>query len=168
MLRVQLDADPLDQVDLGFEEIDVALLVLEEVIEQHLRHVITEVEADLTRGFVIVACDMLALEVAFENFLDVLADHKWRDILQVRMPFEEDDAIDQLVGVLHFLDRFRPPLLGEILEAPVVEHAKMQPVLVDGRQLMAKRLVEKLDDFGIALHGAGSFSRGANRAPKPI
>jgi len=50
---------------------------------------------------------------------------------------------DQLVGVLHLLDRFLAPLLGERLVAPIVEQPVMQPVLVDRRQFVPQRLIEK-------------------------
>ena len=58
----------------------------------------------------------------------------------------------ELVGVLHLLDRFLAPLLGERLVAPIVEQPVMQPVLVDGRQFVPQALVEKIDDARIAFH----------------
>jgi hypothetical protein len=69
-------------------------------------------------------------------------------------PSRKDDAVDQLVGVLHFLDGFRAPFLGEILEAPVVEQAIVQPILIDRGQFVPERLVQEIDDLWIALHGA--------------
>src|SRR3546814_10771168 len=35
----------------------------------------------------------------------------------------------------------------------IVEHAIMQPILVDRGQLILERLVEEIDDFFVALHG---------------
>ena len=55
--------------------------------------------------------------------------------------------VDQLVGVVHLLDRFLALLLGELGEAPVVEQAVVQPVLVDGAELELQRLVKLLDDL---------------------
>jgi hypothetical protein len=56
--------------------------------------------------------------------------------------------------MLHFVDRFMAFIFGETCHAPVVEQAVVQPVLVDGRQLVAKRDIEMLDDLRIALHGS--------------
>jgi hypothetical protein len=72
--------------------------------------------------------------------------------LHVGEAVEEDDAFHQLVGVLHLLDRFLAPLLGEVLQAPVVQQAVVQPVLVDGRQFVSQGLVQEIDDLWIALH----------------
>src|SRR3546814_12127812 len=44
-------------------------------------------------------------------------------------------------------------LLGEQLDAPVIEHPVMQEILVDRGQLVLERLVQEIDDLGIALHG---------------
>ena len=57
---------------------------------------------------------VLGLEIAFEDLLDVLADHQRIELLHVGKAFEEDDARDQLVGVMHLLDRFLALLLGEL------------------------------------------------------
>ena len=44
-------------------------------------------------------------------------------------------------------------LQRDLGEAPVAEHACMKEVLVDRGQLQLERLVQVLDDFGIALQG---------------
>jgi hypothetical protein len=74
--------------------------------------------------------------------------------LQIGKAVEEDDALDQLVGMLHLLDRFLAPLLGQRFQAPVVQQPVVQPVLIDRGELMPQRLVEIFDDLGIALHAA--------------
>src|SRR5690606_8949143 len=40
-----------------------------------------------------------------------------------------------------------------IFEAPVLQHLGVQEVLVDRGEFVVERLVEELDDLGIALHG---------------
>ena len=40
LLGVELEPDPLDQIELGFEEIDVMFLVLHQALEQIARNVI--------------------------------------------------------------------------------------------------------------------------------
>src|SRR5262245_27983000 len=54
--------------------------------------------------------------------------------------------------MLHLLDRFLTPLLCQVLVSPIVKQPVVQPVLVDGGQLVAKRLVEKLDDSYVTFH----------------
>jgi len=91
---------------------------------------------------------------AVEQFLDILADVQRIEYLHVRKAVEKDDPVDQFVGVLHFLDRFLAPFPGEILQAPIVEQPVVQPVLVDRSQFVAERLVQEIDDLGVALHDA--------------
>src|SRR5215470_2887542 len=55
--------------------------------------------------------------------------------------------------MLHLLDGFLAPFLGEIAVAPVVQHPVVNPVLVDGGELAAQPFVEIFDDPRIALHG---------------
>ncbi len=45
-------------------------------------------------------------EIAPEAFLDVLADHELAEILQIGHAIEEENALDELVGVLHLIDGF--------------------------------------------------------------
>src|SRR5262249_29983561 len=74
--------------------------------------------------------------------------------LHVRKPVEEDDALHDLVGMLHFLHRLLAPFLGQREVAPIVQQPVMQPVLVDGGELMPQATVEIFDDSCVALHGA--------------
>ena len=59
----------------------------------------------------------------------------------------------ELVGVMHLLDQFRPLLLGEFRETPVLGQPVMHPVLVDGAELELQRLVQAVDDPCVAFHG---------------
>ena len=72
------------------------------------------------------------------------------------MTFEEDDAVDQPVGVMHLLDQFLPLLLGEARETPVLGQPIVQPVLVDGAELELQRLVQAVDDPLVAFHELSS------------
>ena len=67
------------------------------------------------------------------------------------------------IGVLHLVDRFLVLVLGELLVAPVLVHAAMQEILVDRGELVVQRLVEVLDDFGVALHRDLPWWRRATR-----
>jgi hypothetical protein len=95
----------------------------------------------------------LELEVAFESFRRAFAHQELVQVLQVGQAVEEQDALDQLVGVLHLVDRLVVLVLGEFLQAPVLQHLGVQEVLVDRGQLVVERLVEEFDDLGVALHG---------------
>src|SRR4029079_1567781 len=92
--------------------------------------------------------------MSFYDFLDVLADAQGIEHLHVGKAVEEQDAVGELVGVLHLLDGFLAPDLGHFQKAPIVQEPVMQPVLADGGEFAAQALVEIIDDFWVALHGA--------------
>src|ERR1700679_1294704 len=54
--------------------------------------------------------------------------------------------------MLHFVDRFLVLDLAEALHPPVVEHARMQEILIDGCQLVLQRLIEEIQNCRVALH----------------
>ena len=92
-------------------------------------------------------------EIGLEDFLYRFANTQAPERLKVGQSVEEQDAVCQQVGVLHLVDRFVAFVLCQLLDAPVGEHAIMQPVLVDRGQLVEQRLVKVFDDGGVALHG---------------
>ena len=98
--------------------------------------------------------EAIAGEVGLKHFLDVLSDAQRRHRLQVGMPFEKDDALDDLVGVVHLVDGFLVFLLGKLRHAPIGQHPRMQEVLVDGGQLVLEDAVQVFDRLGV---GAGAF-----------
>jgi hypothetical protein len=55
--------------------------------------------------------------------------------------------------MLHLVDRFVAFEFGQLLHAPMVEQAIMQPILVDRGQFVLERGIEEVDDLRIALHG---------------
>src|SRR5262245_18956422 len=69
--------------------------------------------------------------------------------------------------MLHLLDGFLAPFLGEVPVAPVVQHPVVNPVLVDCGELAAQPFVELFNDSGIALHGPapdrGNFEETSRR-----
>ncbi|MCY1443321.1 hypothetical protein D9M71_597290 [compost metagenome] len=54
--------------------------------------------------------------------------------------------------MLHLIDRLVVLVRAEAFQTPVVPHARVQEVLVDGDQLVAEDLVQVLDDFLVAFH----------------
>ena len=65
-------------------------------------------------------------------------------------------------------------VLAEPVEPPVLQHARMQEVLVDRRQLIGEDSIQKLDDIAIALHDFSSVrcwrgnSFGSDGKSKPM
>src|ERR1043165_7161275 len=157
VLRVKLHAELRDEIELRLEEVDVVLLVGHQLLEQVARDEVLHRIA-VGRGLLVERARAdFGLQVGVEDLLDVLSDVQRIEHLHVGEALQEDDAVDELVGVLHLLDRFLAPLLGEVLVAPVVEQPVMQPVLIDRGQLAAQALVEIVDDLGVALHGPRSL-----------
>jgi hypothetical protein len=104
-------------------------------------------------------------EIAVERFPQVLSDAQRVQFLQVRVPAQEDDPLDQPVGMMHFLDAFGARFGGYAAIAPILLQAVMQPVLADRGQLTPQRLVEIVDDLLVALHlRLPVWLRGASRA----
>ncbi|MNN91544.1 hypothetical protein D3C81_2096720 [compost metagenome] len=65
--------------------------------------------------------------------------------------------------MLHFADGFFVLVLAQLVEAPMVQHAGMQKILVDGRQFVGQLLVQELDDGFVAFHnGLLAVRRDAN------
>ena len=68
------------------------------------------------------------------------------------MAFEENNTLDQTIGVMHFFNRFSTLLGSELLIAPVVEETEMDPILVDCTQFEKERFVKPLDYLCFAFH----------------
>ncbi len=97
------------------------LLVLHQALEQIARDVILDAVA-VGRGFLVkIAGADLGGQIALDDFLDVLADPQGIEHLHVGKAVEEQDAVGELVGVLHLLDGFLTPGLGHLQQAPVVQ-----------------------------------------------
>src|SRR5262249_47583550 len=98
-------------------------------------------------------------KIAVEHLSDVLPDAKRIDYLHVGKTVEEDDALHDLVRMLHLLDRLLAPFLGQPPGPPIVLQPVVQPVLVDGGKLVPQTTVEIFDDSCVALHGAPQSGR---------
>ncbi len=139
--------DFCDEFQLGLEEIDVLFLGLEDVLEQFARDVVTDRFTVGDGGLQVRVCLHLELEIALEAFLEMFADQELAEFLEVGQAFEEQDALDQLVRMLHLVDRLVVFVVAELVEPPVLEHPRMQEVLVDRREFVHQHDVQVLDDF---------------------
>jgi hypothetical protein len=125
---------------------------LQDVLEQFARDVVGHLFAIRDRLPQVRMRLHFQLQVAVQRFLHALADQQLAQVLQVGQPIQEQDALDELVGVLHLIDRFLVRVLAEALEPPVLEHAGVQKILVDGRQFVFQNDVEVAQYGCVTLH----------------
>src|SRR6202044_3788274 len=163
MLGVELGAELGDQIKLGLEKIDVMLFVAHQLLEQVARDVILDRVA-MGGGLLVERARVhLGAQIAFEDLFHRLPDMQRIEHLHVGEAVEKDDAVDELVGVLHLLDGLLAPLLGEIAIAPIVQQPVMQPILVDRGKFMPQGLVEIIDDDRLTAHGSVSCNQWLTR-----
>ena len=74
-------------------------------------------------------------QVVLELLAHRLADAERGEPLQVGHPVEEQDPLDQRLGVLHLVDRLVADVRRQLRESPVVAHLGVDEVLVDRREL---------------------------------
>ena len=101
-------------------------------------------------------CRHLELEIALETFLHTLADEQLAQVLQIGQTVEKQNALDEAIGMLHLVDRLILLVLLQAHQAPVAEHAGVQKILVDRRELVLQHGVQVLQYLGIALHARDS------------
>jgi uncharacterized membrane protein len=159
-----LNADGLDQIEVGRERVLVLLLVVEQLDHEVAADEVARLLADLDRLAVVVHRLALQPEVALDELLEVLADVELADVLQIGQALEEEDALDQHVHVLHLLDRLVHLVLAAPGVAPVVEHACVHGELVDCRKLDLQCEVERLDHLLVALHAVLPRARNSRAA----
>ena len=156
-MQIVLQTHFIDEPELLFDEVDVLFFAFLNVHQQIARHVILD-------GFAV--CDgrgvhrmrlHFALQIAQQYLAHVLADEQLAQVLQIRQTLEKKNALDQAIGVPHLIDGFVVFDLAEALQAPVIEHARMQEILIDRGQLVLQRLVEKIQYLRITLHGGSSW-----------
>src|SRR5690606_41953241 len=86
----------------------------------------------------------------------------WRDFMKV-------EVLCLRFGMLQFVDGFVILVRAELVQAPIFIHAGMQEILVDRDQLVAKDLVEVLNDLLVAFHSSppGKMERSGSLASGP-
>ena len=94
----------------------------------------------------------LEVEVALQNLGHILSYSQLAQILHIRQSLEEQHAFDQGIGMFHFVDGFSELVVAQFGQAPVLQYARVQEVLVDCGQLVLEDLVQMFDDGGIAFH----------------
>src|SRR5690606_12587263 len=136
--------DARDQRQLGLDPVHVLFLGLEDLGEQVTADVVADRLAVGDRLAQQGQGVQLQRQVALEDLARTLADAQLAQRLEVRQSLEEQDPLGEHVGVLHLVDGFLVLVLGQFLQAPVLQHLGVQEVLVDRGQLVVERLVEEL------------------------
>jgi len=104
-------------------------------------------------GLVVVGhSGQFELQVVLELLLHISANPDHVIARNLGSAVEEQDAVDELLGVLHLPHRFLVVLLAEAVKAPVHAHLGLAEILIDGRQLDRQGPVQRFDDFGFAFH----------------
>src|SRR5882672_9249636 len=152
ILSVKLKPEAGDKFKLRFEEVDVLLLIAHQFFEQIPGHVILGAMAITRRLLIKGARGHLSRKIAIQYLFDGLPDMQRIEHLHVGKAIEENDAMNELVGVFHILDGLLAPYLGKGLVAPVLEQAIVQPILIDGGKLVTQRLVEVFDYGCVSAH----------------
>jgi hypothetical protein len=94
----------------------------------------------------------LELEIALQYFAHVFADHQLVQVLEIGQPFEEQDPLDELVRMLHLVDRFFVFVVAHLFQAPIPQHSGVQKILIDCGELVFQHRIQMLDDVLIAFH----------------
>src|SRR5580704_4975303 len=144
--------DLLHKLELGFQPVHVTFRVDEDVGQQVFAAVVTRVPTRLNALVELRDGRRLEGKVVPQDLEDTLPDGQLAELLQVGQPVEKENALDQLVGVLHLVDRLLVDLLAEVLVPPVRTHLGVEEVLADGRELAGQDVVQQIDDSGVALH----------------
>src|SRR2546429_383514 len=104
MLGVELKAKLGDEVDLGFKEVDMMFLVVHQLLKEAARHIVLHTVAVGCRFLIKRPRFRFGPQIAVKHLLHRLTDTKGFEGLHVGIAIEEYDALDELVGMLHFLD----------------------------------------------------------------
>src|SRR4030095_3450054 len=100
-LQVVLQAHFVDELDLRFEPIDVIFGVVEDFFERLARDVVARLFATRDGTFYRRVRSLLEAEIQAQDFGNVFTDPDLAEVLQIRQTFEEKNAFDEAIGVLH-------------------------------------------------------------------
>src|SRR6266478_4206087 len=152
ILSVKLKPEAGDKFKLSFEEVDVLLFIAHQFFKQVPGHIILGPMAITRRLLVKGTRGHLSSQIAIQDLFDGLPDMQRIEHLHVGKTIEENDAVNEFIGVFHLFDGLLAPFFGESLVAPVLEQAIVQPILIDGRKLVTQRLVEVFNYGCISAH----------------
>jgi hypothetical protein len=70
----------------------------------------------------------------------------------VRFGFQEQHALDDLVGVLGLFDQLVLHVLRELVQTPVAQLARMAQVLVASGELAVQQALQVFEDLRVTFH----------------
>src|SRR5690348_16190243 len=120
---VAFEADAVDQLELGFEEIDLLLFTFENIAEELVRDEISDSLTMRDRFAQSREPSLFEPQIAFEDLAHILADQELVEVLQIGQAVEKQDALDQLVGILHLVKRGVVLAVAELCDAPMAQHS---------------------------------------------
>ena len=129
-------------MELRFEPIHVALLDLQEVLEQLAGSVVGLFRGHPDGAIVHGHGVDFELQIALNLGLHVWSHGKLHRFRHAGGGVQEENPLDQRLGVLHFLDGRLLGMLAEPVVVPVVAHLGMEKVLVHGGQFFFERLIQ--------------------------
>jgi hypothetical protein len=86
------------------------------------------------------------------------ADGEMHRLRQAGRGVQKENALDEGLGMFHFIDGLLLDELAQSRELPGLTHLGVKEVLIDGSQLFLESFVEGGDDFRISLHITGSLT----------
>ena len=112
------------------------------------------IDRDTQRDGVVVGMHSLhfELQVVLELLFDVGAHANDVVARDFGHPFQEEDAIDEHLRVLHFANGFVVVLRGQPIQTPVLAHFGLHEVLIDRRQFDRESRIERVDHLLNTLH----------------
>src|ERR1017187_10284786 len=167
LAQISLIAGFLNLMQLRFEPVDVRFLVFQEPLEELARCIVALIPSDLNRSVVHRHRVQFQLEIALDLLFDILPDVDMHQLGHAGRCIEEQNSLDEDLGVLHLVDGLLLDERSELVVLPVLTHLRVEEVLVDGRQLFFQRGIQFNDDFRISLH-MGSIVNDLGTPAHPI
>ena len=133
--------DLLYQVMLTLDEINMLLFILQDVQQQIPRYEVANALAVSDGLTQIVEGSLLQTQIGTQDFFHGLANGYLVQPLNIGQPIQEQNALNRHVSVLHLLDRFGVLMLSQLCHAPMIQCARMQKILIDGRQFIGEHAI---------------------------
>ena len=137
---------------------DVRLFVGEDLFEQIARTVVAHFDGGLDGVVEPGHGSHFQGQVVFDLLFHRRADFQREQLVHDGRAIEQQDPLDERLGMLHFVDGFFLGVIAEPFVTPVVAHLGVQEVLIDGGQLRLQHFVQVGKHLLVSAH-AGASSR---------
>jgi len=118
---IVLKADRADEVQLGLQPLNVFLALDDQVLEELSRAGIALLQAEGDPLCEWGQCTRFQLQIPLQQILEVptCTESGW---CSTGRPSQEEESVDQPLGITHFLERFLIDLLVQTEVPPVLTH----------------------------------------------